>query len=167
MPRPGLRGVQQQVIAVHVHAIGGGAIAVGGAIGVGTGNHHHVDAIEQGFKQALCEFSGNHQQRFAARGFVPVLLADEHHRGTAIGLQAGHVHAFGARQEQAQNRFALLRGTQLQNTGLRGAPWRSISDVVQPLPQFGVGSETAPFGASPGVLYWVDGSANRAATAGP
>src|SRR5690606_24903767 len=75
--------LQEQVVPVHVQAIGRDACTGGCPIGVGARDHHHVDAVQQGLQQPLCQFAADYQQGFAACGFVTVLLAYEHHGGAA------------------------------------------------------------------------------------
>ena len=116
----GLGGVQQQVVAVHVHAIGRDAGANGGAIGVGARHYHHVDPVQQGFQQAMGQFTADHEQRFAACGFVAVLLADEHYGGPPAGVQVGGFRARSAGHQQAKDGFTALRHAQVEQLGARG-----------------------------------------------
>ena len=115
--RAGLGRVQQQVVAVHVHAVRGDAGSGGGAVRVGTGHDHDVDAVQQGLEQALHQLAADDQQGLAAGGFVAMLLANEHHRGPAAGVQVSRFGAGCARGEQAQDGLAPLRHAQVEQPG--------------------------------------------------
>jgi hypothetical protein len=140
--RPGLGGLQQQVVAVHVDAVGRGALAGVCAIGVGARNEDDVDALQHGFEQALRQLARQHQQGLAACGLVTVLLADEQHRGTAAGIQRRHVGALGPGEHQRVDGFTPLRQSQVDHLRACRAALR-CRQLAQPLGEFGVGGEGA------------------------
>ena len=73
----GLGRFQQQVVAVHVDAVGGDALAGVGAVRIGARYDDDVDAVEHGLQQPLGQLARHDQQGLAARGLVAVLLTDE------------------------------------------------------------------------------------------
>ena len=80
----GFWGVEQQMVATHVNAVGRGTGACLGPVRVGAWNDDDVDILQQGLQQPLGKFAGNNQQRFAACGLITMLLGDQKH-GRQLG----------------------------------------------------------------------------------
>ncbi|MNT06397.1 hypothetical protein D3C72_1410610 [compost metagenome] len=121
--RIGLWGLQQQMVAVHVDAVGGGAPARGSAIGIGARHQQDIELVEQRRKRALREGLRHGKQGFAAGRLVTVLLADQQYRWAPAGVEIVQGGAGGARKQQCMDGGTFLRGTGRDQLGL-GSPGR-------------------------------------------
>ena len=146
----GFGGIEQQVVAVHVHAVGSNARAHLGAIRVGAGHHHHVDAVQQRFKKALGQLAADDQQGFTAGGFVAMLLPDQYDGGAAALVQAGRVCVGSTCDQQALDGLAALRGADLQQLGARAATGHAVAQAAQPLAHLRIGREGPAVGPQTG-----------------
>ena len=79
----GFRRAQQQVVAIQVDAVGGGALAEGGAVGIGARQQEDVDLLEDALEAALGQLLREDEQRLGAGRLVAVLAGDDHHRRAA------------------------------------------------------------------------------------
>jgi hypothetical protein len=136
MQRAGLRQRTQQVVAVEVEVGAGAAAVVGGAVGVGAGDQHHADAVEQRGQLAVGERRGQRQHRLPAGGLVAVLVSHQpDHRAVQFAdapwvgeallgeQEVGHLATLLAAAERTQAHPPRAPGQRVQvrrHLGLRG-----------------------------------------------
>jgi hypothetical protein len=146
-----LRRLQQQVVAVRIDAVRGGAPVRLGAVRIGAREHDDVDAIEQRRQAALGQLLRDHEQRLAAGRLVAVLLADQQHGRPAAdqaGRRACGRRHLGAGEQQRLERRAVLRRTQREqaHVGTAGALRTGRREAIQDRAQLRIGREAAAAG---------------------
>jgi hypothetical protein len=128
------RRAQQQVVAVEVDAIGRGALAEGGAVGIGARQEIDVDLLEDALESALAELLCRDQQRLGAGRLVAVLAGDDDDRGATAdrdGRAGGRGHGrrdIGPGEGQHLDRRAALRDADRQQLD-RAAPARAAGQA--------------------------------------
>ena len=111
--------------------LAGGADEMECAIGIGTRDDEHVDAVEPHRAVSALKFRGERERRFAAGGLVAVLLPDDQHRSACRFSSTSPPNAADGRAKQATESPGFpANGRRCARAGRRARPASSSTNAI-------------------------------------